>query len=131
MFAFFALAIFFHRYGFSIYLVTWTAFLLLLLRPESLLSPGFQMSFASVAALIAAWNLRKNSRRARFARMPDAALVHYGPGLRARLPDAALAYFAAVLFTTLVATWPSSRSRSTTSGAAQPTDSSPTSSPSR
>ena len=34
--------------------------------------------------------------------MPDAALVHYGPGLRARLPDAALAYFAAVLFTTLV-----------------------------
>jgi competence protein ComEC len=36
-------------------LVAWAAFAVLLIAPESLLSPSFQMSFAAVIALIAAW----------------------------------------------------------------------------
>src|SRR5688572_19891469 len=40
------------------------AFLVLAMEPESVLEPGFQMSFAAVAALIAAWEVW-NQRRIR------------------------------------------------------------------
>lgn len=46
-------AVAFDRQAFSPRLVGWAALAILLLRPDSLLTPSFQMSFAAVAALIA------------------------------------------------------------------------------
>jgi competence protein ComEC len=43
------------RTAISMRLVAWAAFAVLLIAPESLLGPSFQMSFAAVVALIAAW----------------------------------------------------------------------------
>lgn len=48
-------AILVDRTAISMRLVAWAAFAVLLIAPESLLNPSFQMSFASVVALIAAW----------------------------------------------------------------------------
>ena len=39
------------------------AFIVLALEPESIMEPGFQMSFAAVAALIAAWEAWHARRR--------------------------------------------------------------------
>ncbi len=49
------LAVFFDRQALSMRVVALAAALILLIRPESLLSVGFQMSFAAVIALIAAY----------------------------------------------------------------------------
>lgn len=48
-------AILFNRRALSIVSVAWAAFIILLLTPESLISASFQMSFAAVIALIAAY----------------------------------------------------------------------------
>jgi competence protein ComEC len=48
-------AVMLDRSALSMRLVAWAAVALLLLRPESLVGPSFQMSFAAVAALIAAY----------------------------------------------------------------------------
>lgn len=48
-------AILIDRTAISMRLVAWAAFAVLLIAPESLLNPSFQMSFAAVVALIAAW----------------------------------------------------------------------------
>jgi competence protein ComEC len=50
------------RTAISMRLVAWAAFAVLVIAPESLLGPSFQMSFAAVVALIAAWE----ATRARF-----------------------------------------------------------------
>jgi competence protein ComEC len=52
------------------------AFVVLALEPENIAEPGFQMSFAAVAALIAGWEFWSERRRRRL--MDDDAL----PGLR-------------------------------------------------
>lgn len=71
------------------------AFIVLMLEPESVTEPGFQMSFGAVAALIAAWEAWHDRRRMRL--MDDDAL----PGLRlARSVGRAVA---GVAVTTLVA----------------------------
>ncbi|GIL00729.1 MAG: competence protein [Alphaproteobacteria bacterium] len=74
------------------------ALIILALAPESLLEPGFQMSFAAAAALVAAyeaWTRRGGRRRAdRSGRQPSAP---------ARLAATVSAYFGALLFTSLVA----------------------------
>lgn len=49
------LAVLVDRRGLSLRLVAWAASVILLFRPESLLGPSFQMSFAAVVALIAAY----------------------------------------------------------------------------
>lgn len=51
------------RTAISMRLIAWAAFAVLLLQPESMLGPSFQMSFAAVVALIAIWEVM----RARFA----------------------------------------------------------------
>ncbi len=56
-------AILIDRTAISMRLVAWAAFAVLLIAPESLLSASFQMSFAAVVALIAAWE----ASRERFA----------------------------------------------------------------
>ena len=43
------------RTAISMRLIAWAAFVVLLIFPESILGPSFQMSFAAVVALIAAW----------------------------------------------------------------------------
>ena len=48
-------AILIDRTAISMRLIAWAAFVVLLLFPESMLGPSFQMSFAAVVALIAAW----------------------------------------------------------------------------
>jgi competence protein ComEC len=53
------LAIVIDRTAISMRLVAWAAFAVLLLKPESLLGPSFQMSFAAVVALIAAWEVAR------------------------------------------------------------------------
>src|SRR3546814_19026611 len=49
----------------SLYLVAWAAAVVLLLAPESLTGPRFQLSFAAVIALVAAWEAVSRRRRAR------------------------------------------------------------------
>ncbi|MBT3808734.1 MAG: ComEC/Rec2 family competence protein, partial [Rhodospirillaceae bacterium] len=82
-------AILVNRTGISLRLVAWAALVVLLLRPEALLSVSFQMSFAAVVALVAAYE-----------------------GLGARLRTTAatshwtrrvLIYFAAIAFSSLIA----------------------------
>lgn len=51
------LAILLERPALTLRNVTLAALVIMLLRPESLLSPGFQMSFAAVTALIAAYQI--------------------------------------------------------------------------
>ncbi len=82
-------AILVNRTGISLRLVAWAALIILLLRPEALLSVSFQMSFAAVIALVAAYE-----------------------GLAGRFRSAAaisswqrriLMYFAAIAFSSLIA----------------------------
>lgn len=54
------LAILVDRSALSMRLVAWAAFVVLAVSPESLLHPSFQMSFAAVVALIAAWETARD-----------------------------------------------------------------------
>ena len=56
------LAVVLDRRGLSMRLVAWAAVVILLLQPESLLGPSFQMSFAAVTALIAAYETARARR---------------------------------------------------------------------
>lgn len=51
------------RRALSMRSVAWAAAVILLCRPESLVGPGFQMSFAAVTALIAAYSVISDRRR--------------------------------------------------------------------
>src|SRR5579862_4063799 len=75
MLAMMLLAILFDRPGFSMRSLAFAAMILLVTRPETLIEPGFQMSFAAVASLIAVseWEQRRNALR--------------GPQPRARFAD--------------------------------------------
>ena len=77
------------RTAISMRLIAWAAFAVLLVQPESVLGPSFQMSFAAVVALIAIWEVM----RARFAQW------RIGGGW----PRRALLELAAVCVTTIVA----------------------------
>ena len=57
------MAVLFDRRGLSMRLVAWAAFVVLLLSPESLLGASFQLSFAAVIALIAAYEALRERRR--------------------------------------------------------------------
>ncbi len=51
------------RRGLTIRLVAWAALIILVVQPESLLGPSFQMSFAAVTALIVAYEAISEKRR--------------------------------------------------------------------
>ncbi|WP_172838546.1 ComEC/Rec2 family competence protein [Stappia sp. ES.058] len=73
------------------------AFLILLLTPESLLDPGFQMSFAAVVALIAAYEELTRRRGHR-----DAREIAASGSVRSAL-NQVMIWFGAILFTSLIA----------------------------
>jgi competence protein ComEC len=89
MIALVLVAILLDRRGISMRLVEWAALVVLVLHPESLLGASFQMSFAAVVGLIAAYELAG----------PRIATVRRGSGPVRRL----WLYVAGVLLTTLVA----------------------------
>lgn len=63
MAAFALLAVLLDRTALSLRLVAWSALIVLLAAPESLTGASFQMSFAAVIALIAAWEMGAGWRR--------------------------------------------------------------------
>jgi competence protein ComEC len=83
------LAVIIDRRGISMRLVAWAAAVILLIRPEALLSVSFQMSFAAVVALIAAYEVVGDKFRRSLG----------DRGLRQRLT----VYLASILLTTLIA----------------------------
>ncbi|MEE8245849.1 MAG: ComEC/Rec2 family competence protein [Alphaproteobacteria bacterium] len=85
------LAVALDRTAISMRLVAWAAAAVLLLAPESLLGPSFQMSFAAVVALVAAYEL--------LAQRLGAWRANQGWARRAAL------YLVAVAITTVVAGW--------------------------
>lgn len=82
-------AILIDRTAISMRLIAWAAFAVLLVLPESMLGPSFQMSFAAVVALIAVWE----AMRRRFTAW------RVGAGLMRR----ATLELSAVCLTTLIA----------------------------
>ncbi len=89
MVGFVLLAVILDRASLSMRLIAWAALLVLLIAPESMLGPSFQMSFAAATALIATYEA---------ARGPLARLAREG-GLALR----PLLYVAGVSLTSLVA----------------------------
>jgi competence protein ComEC len=83
------LAVMADRVALSMRLIAWAAFVVLLLRPDAMVGPSFQMSFAAVLALIAAY---EGSREWRLALRADA-----GPARRALL------YLGGLIVTSLIA----------------------------
>ena len=77
------------RDGISMRLVAWAATAILLLRPESLLGASFQLSFAAVIALIAAYEFLKAHELS-----PERAVIWRRP----------LRYLGGVALTTIIAT---------------------------
>lgn len=73
------LAVLVDRRGISLRLVAWAAAVILLVQPESLLGPSFQMSFAAVTALIAAYEAAR--RRSRGAAGWGRKLTLYASGV--------------------------------------------------
>ncbi len=61
------LGILLDRSALSFRLIAWAAVVVLAIAPESLLSPSFQLSFAAVAALIAAYEMLRDRFRRLFA----------------------------------------------------------------
>lgn len=82
-------AILVNRTGISLRLVAWAALIILLLRPDALLSVSFQMSFAAVIALVAAYEGLAGRFRSAAATSPWTRRI--------------LMYFAAIAFSSLIA----------------------------
>ncbi len=82
-------AVLFDRRGLSMRMVAWAAAVILLFSPESLLGASFQLSFAAVTALIAAYEVLRDRDRA-----------HAG---KKNWTTRFLFYLAGVAFTTLIA----------------------------
>jgi competence protein ComEC len=94
MAAFALLAVMLDRTALSLRLVAWSAVIVLVAAPESLAGASFQMSFAAVVALIAAWEIGASWRRRRQERAETQRL---------RWLRRLLAAFGASLLTTLIA----------------------------
>jgi competence protein ComEC len=71
------------------------AFIVLATQPESVVEPGFQMSFAAVAALIAGWEAWRERQRLRLAEPPSEPLAIWA-GRAAKA-------LGAIAFTTIIA----------------------------
>jgi competence protein ComEC len=83
MLAMMLLAVLLDRPALSMRSIALAATVILVLRPESLLEPGFQMSFAAVACLIAVaeWEQARRLRDVGAPRARFAALWRYGRGI--------------------------------------------------
>jgi competence protein ComEC len=83
MLAMMLLAILFDRPAFSMRSLAFAAIILLASQPETLIEPGFQMSFAAVASLIAVaeWEQRRLVAHGPRARLPLANVRHYVRGI--------------------------------------------------
>lgn len=81
------LAVLLDRRAISLRLVAWAAVAVLALTPEALLGPSFQMSFAAVTALVAAYE----------------AWRRRGPGRAEDWPERLRLYLGGVLFSSLIA----------------------------
>jgi len=83
MLAMMLLAILFDRPAFSMRSLGFAAMILLVTQPETLIEPGFQMSFAAVASLIAVaeWEQRRRARRGPQPRPSFAHVRHYLRGI--------------------------------------------------
>ena len=94
------LAVLLDRRAISLRLVAWAAVLVLALAPEALLTPSFQMSFAAVTALIAAYEAISRRRAGREeAALPWRVLLYLGGVLLSSLiASTATAPFAAFHF---------------------------------
>ena len=91
------LAVMLDRSAISMRLVAWAAFVVLILAPESLLSASFQMSFAAVIALVAAYETlreRHNLRGAMPGALRRAGLYLAGVALTSLIAGLATAPFA-------------------------------------
>ncbi|MFZ5781638.1 MAG: ComEC/Rec2 family competence protein [Pseudomonadota bacterium] len=88
------LAVLFDRTALSLRLIAWSAMIVLAVAPESLAGASFQMSFAAVIALVAAWEAAAGWRR----RLHERAEL-----TRHRWPWRLGAGFAASVATTLIA----------------------------
>ena len=76
------IAVLLDRTAISLRLVAWAAMIVLLIQPESLMSPSFQMSFAAVIALVAVYEgLRPRWRGWRAGAGPGRRLLLYLTGL--------------------------------------------------
>ncbi|HEX9159410.1 MAG TPA: ComEC/Rec2 family competence protein [Rhizomicrobium sp.] len=83
MLAMMLLAILFDRPGFSMRSLAFAAMLLLVVQPETLIEPGFQMSFAAVASLIAVaeWEQRRSAVQGPVPPRPFPHLRRYVRGI--------------------------------------------------
>ncbi len=83
MLAMMLLAILFDRPAFSMRSLAFAAAILLVTQPETLIEPGFQMSFAAVASLIAVaeWEQRRKAERGLRPHLPFAGVRHYVRGI--------------------------------------------------
>ena len=98
-------AVMLDRLAFSMALVAWAAALVLVLRPESLLGPSFQMSFAAVVALIAVYEglrERLGAWRWRAGTARRLGLYFIGVGLTTLVAGLVTAPFAAFHFERVV-----------------------------
>ena len=93
------LAVLMDRRAITMRSVAISAMIILLLNPQSLLSPGFQMSFAAVTALVAGYEFLNDRRRLkaddRFLSISQNIFVRGGSGL--------LTYFSGIATTSLIA----------------------------
>lgn len=93
------LAILLDRKGITIRSVVISAIIILLVSPSSLLSPGFQMSFAAVTSLVAGYEMINHHRQKRLA----SQLYFVQPNRFRRIIGDITRYFAGIATTSLIA----------------------------
>ncbi|HEY2034111.1 MAG TPA: ComEC/Rec2 family competence protein [Rhizomicrobium sp.] len=100
MLAFMLMAILFDRPALSMRSVAMAAAVVLLLRPESIIEPGFQMSFAAVVSLVAVaeWERSLEATESHFWPLPGARRYLRGIAITSFVGSVATAPFAAFHF---------------------------------
>ena len=100
MLAFMLLAILFDRPALSMRSVAMAAVVVLLLRPESIIEPGFQMSFAAVVSLVAVaeWERSREPTESHFWPLPGVRRYLRGIAITSFVGSVATAPFAAFHF---------------------------------
>jgi competence protein ComEC len=99
-------AVLIDRTALSMRLVAWAAVIVLLLQPEAMLGPSFQLSFAAVVALIAAYEASRNwwvARRERAGFVGRASGYLMGIALTTLVAEVATAAYALYHFNQLAA----------------------------
>ncbi|MDD9909710.1 MAG: ComEC/Rec2 family competence protein [Ahrensia sp.] len=105
MIAVMLIAVLFDRRALTMRNVAIAALVILAIAPESVLMPGFQMSFAAVAALVATYSALAERARKRANRRPDGPIAHLGRRALRNLAGLALTSLVAGLATGLFAAY--------------------------